>query len=378
MKNYILFISYLIFSVAGFSQNASTYFPAQTSYKWYYQSIPLDSLNNPNESLKFFEIDSFATVTTYEGKSSDMILSKKGAYDVIAYQPYTDTSYLSFEGTNGLEYFNPATLSAIAGTVDTSLGINFLNFFASLKGWQTYYKFASTINQSYQVYSKDTTVTINSTTLPLRFQLLGKRLSDQNLTTAVGNFNCKRFLLEWRLSYLVIVNPFPPVAFKIFGIEDTLWVAPDNWIVKSFVPSTNVDLSIISGPSFTIPGLSTEIVSPITNIDDEAPLVNNEFILYQNYPNPFSAKDRPASGGTTGTKIRWKSAADGWQTLKVYDLMGREIITLVNEFRPAGIYEYNFNILELQNSKQMASGIYYYQLKIDNSYFDTKKMILIK
>ncbi len=55
----------------------------------------------------------------------------------------------------------------------------------------------------------------------------------------------------------------------------------------------------------------------------------NEFVLYQNYPNPFNPS----------TKISWQVPVDGWQTLKIYDVLGNEVITLVNEYRPAGRYE---------------------------------------
>ena len=87
----------------------------------------------------------------------------------------------------------------------------------------------------------------------------------------------------------------------------------------------------------------------------------NTFNLFQNYPNPFN----PA------TKISWQSAKSGWQTLIVYDILGNEIAMLVNEERPAGNYEIEFN------STALASGIYLYRLQIDN-YTATKKMILLK
>ncbi len=151
------------------------------------------------------------------------------------------------------------------GNIDSTLGINFINFFNSLKGWYSYYRFASANNVEYQVFKKDTAVTINSISATLRFELIGKKLTDETITTAIGTFDCKKFVLEVRLSYLFL-NIFP---IKMFGVEDTLWFAPDNWKVKSYIPTTNVDLSYLGFPAFNIPGLETNITTPITNVEDE-------------------------------------------------------------------------------------------------------------
>lgn len=95
-------------------------------------------------------------------------------------------------------------------------------------------------------------------------------------------------------------------------------------------------------------------------------------ILNQNYPNPFN----PATtikytipnvilSGVEGSRV----------TLKVYDILGKEIAILVNEEQPAGIYEVEFNPALI--NRNLASGIYFYQLKA-GIFIDTKKMILIK
>ena len=86
-----------------------------------------------------------------------------------------------------------------------------------------------------------------------------------------------------------------------------------------------------------------------------------EFILYQNYPNPFNPT----------TSISWRSPVRGWQTLKVYDVLGNEVAILVNEERPAGSYESQFNAADL------TSGIYFYRLQVGN-FAETKKMTLLK
>lgn len=99
--------------------------------------------------------------------------------------------------------------------------------------------------------------------------------------------------------------------------------------------------------------IDVEITSPL------------EFSLSQNYPNPFNPS----------TKISWQSPVGSWQTLKVYDMLGNLVTTLVDEYKPAGSYEVEFK--STVGSHQLANGIYFYQLKADN-FVETKKMILLK
>ena len=91
------------------------------------------------------------------------------------------------------------------------------------------------------------------------------------------------------------------------------------------------------------------------------PIAVEKFQLHQNYPNPFNPS----------TKISWQSPVGSWQTLKIYDVLGNEVATLVDEYKPAGTYEVEWN------AGDFPSGVYFYQLKTEN-YLETKKMILIK
>lgn len=104
-------------------------------------------------------------------------------------------------------------------------------------------------------------------------------------------------------------------------------------------------------------------VLPTSNIENN--FITKDFQLYQNYPNPFNPV----------TVISWQSPVSSHQTLKVYDVLGNEITTLVDEYRDAGKYEIEFN--SRVDNKQLASGIYYYQLKVGD-FIQTKKMILTK
>ncbi|MGB5531376.1 MAG: T9SS type A sorting domain-containing protein, partial [Ignavibacteriaceae bacterium] len=94
--------------------------------------------------------------------------------------------------------------------------------------------------------------------------------------------------------------------------------------------------------------------------DEETPIAAN-FKLEQNYPNPFNPK----------TNIQYAISNRQFVTLKVYDVLGNEIASLVNEEKPAGEYEVEFDATGLP------SGIYFYQLKAGN-FVETKKMLLIK
>ena len=98
----------------------------------------------------------------------------------------------------------------------------------------------------------------------------------------------------------------------------------------------------------------------ITSLDQEISLSEN-FKLIQNYPNPFNPT----------TTISYQISQRGLVTLKVYDVLGKDVVTLVNNEKPAGNYEVEFDASELP------SGVYFYQLKA-GSFIKTNKMIYLK
>jgi Secretion system C-terminal sorting domain len=103
----------------------------------------------------------------------------------------------------------------------------------------------------------------------------------------------------------------------------------------------------------------------IINEDYDQP---NTFYLFQNYPNPFNPSTKIKFTIPTVETHRNVSLQT---TLKVYDVLGNEIATLVNEEKPAGSYEVEFS------AKGLPSGIYFYQLKAGR-FMETKKMVLIR
>ncbi len=108
----------------------------------------------------------------------------------------------------------------------------------------------------------------------------------------------------------------------------------------------------------------TSLIVGIKNENNDVP---NEFALLQNYPNPFNPE----------TIISYQLAENCKVSLNVYDILGNEVAILVNEEKPAGKYQVNFNARPTTNNKQLSSGVYFYRLQAGN-FVQTRKLILLK
>lgn len=117
----------------------------------------------------------------------------------------------------------------------------------------------------------------------------------------------------------------------------------DNWILKDIVGTTSIE-----------------------DVNE----IPTTFSLSQNYPNPFNPS----------TLIGYQLPEASHVSLKIYDELGREIATLVNEYQQTGNYNFQFSISNLpasRQSSQLSSGVYFYTLKA-GEFVETKKMILLK
>lgn len=105
---------------------------------------------------------------------------------------------------------------------------------------------------------------------------------------------------------------------------------------------------------------------------EEAYAVPSDFKLFQNYPNPFNPT----------TVISYQVPVGGLVTLKVYDILGKEIATLVNEQKSAGTHKIDFDAAGLAGRQGLASGVYLYRMHVygsgNNEFIQTKKMLLLK
>jgi Secretion system C-terminal sorting domain len=108
-------------------------------------------------------------------------------------------------------------------------------------------------------------------------------------------------------------------------------------------------------------GLCRRIASEVIGIQNISTEIPSAYSLSQNYPNPFNPS----------TVVRFSLPVVGLTTLKVYDMMGREVQTLVNERLQAGTYEATFD------GSQLSSGMYFYRLQT-NGFTETKRMNFIK
>ncbi len=168
------------------------------------------------------------------------------------------------------------------------------------------------------------------------------------------------------------------VSFFGFAVGDNGLIlettdAGETWAMDTDQLTTNDLLAVhISGgglewgPGLAVGKNRTALIYPIVVSVNEATVSVNNFYLYQNYPNPFNPT----------TKIKFTVPSVGtslmkFVQIKVYDVLGNEIATLVNEEKPAGNYEVEFN------STDLPSGIYFYQLKA-GSFIQTRKMVYLK
>ncbi|MFA7288926.1 MAG: T9SS type A sorting domain-containing protein, partial [Melioribacteraceae bacterium] len=113
--------------------------------------------------------------------------------------------------------------------------------------------------------------------------------------------------------------------------------------------------------SYGIDDVKLELVNdPGTSVEDNG-IIPSRYELSQNYPNPFNPT----------TKIVYNIPQEGVVTLKVFNMIGQEVASLVNEIKSAGSHQINFN------AKELASGMYIYRIQV-GSFTSAKKMLLIK
>jgi len=365
MKKFIYI--YLLFSSFGiiYAQQASDYFPEYPYAWWEYKITVLDSLSNEIDSLSYYRHDKVIDEAFFEGKLAKILQTKSGPAATINYQPYLDSIFLHFSGTDAYEYFKVGYIKILLAALDSVLNIpnfNFVEFFTSFEKWYSVYRFNQTLGDEYTIMEFDTSITIDNITLPLMLEVRGEILEDDSISTPVGGFMCKKFVRTIEVS--VVLTPLPlPIVIPIFLLEDYIWIAEDYWIVQGLIPPINIDLSglNLNLPSFYIPGLITRLHSAkVTSVEEELS-IPDEITLSQNYPNPFNPS----------TTIKFSLPSSGYASLKIYNTLGEQVAVLLDKELNTGSFEVEWNAIGLP------SGVYFYRLQA-GKFVETKKMTLMK
>jgi len=313
--------------------------------------------SDPNEAPKhYIDIDNYPEFISngYISQSFDSLVLQHG-YSFVMDQgilPWAimktfdslQTAFQNYQFHKAMLF--AADLGHYVGDMHMPLHIT-MNFNGQLTG-QTgvHSRYESTMIGNYStqiIYTGDSLIYINDvsdfvfSTLYSNYSYVDSVLKCDSLAKAfAGNTNSTAYYSKlWELSKGFTIKLFKDASYKLTCLIYTAWLNAGS-------PVSVEDENYIK--------------SPIT------------FNLYQNYPNPFNPStiikytiSNVTLSGVEGSRVQ----------LKIYDVLGNEISTLVDEEKPAGNYEIKFN------ASTLSSGIYFYKLQTSN-FTETKKMILLR
>ena len=176
----------------------------------------------------------------------------------------------------------------------------------------------------------------------------------------------------WENTYVLTIAPNGNI---LAGLSDSgVFISSDNgehWSdYSSGLPSQHVRAVAVNDLGYGFAGVSAQgvfrTINPITKIDRGENTIADEFELYQNFPNPFNPL----------TVINYQLPIDNWVTLKIYDILGHEVKTLVMQPQTAGHHTVRWDGRD-NSGKQVSSGIYIYRLK-SGELVKSRKMLLTR
>ncbi len=187
--------------------------------------------------------------------------------------------------------------------------------------------------------------------------VVDREILDGRVDVMVNTFNGKIYFMDGNLSHkqeeivVFTVDKNANALVEVYGENRT--IAVNNGVfIDSFSPL----------------GIHIYIYTPdIVNGVESSSSQPYNYALHQNYPNPFNPT----------TKINYTIPQQSKVTLKVYEFLGRKIETLVNVVKSPAEHTVEWNGTN-SNAQQVASGVYFYQLKTSSGYIYTRKMILAK
>ena len=263
--------------------------------------------------------------------------------NIIVTSGYVAFSSVLYQSTDGGVTWS---FKFYGGSSDSYIGYNKTQFINSTTGFllanggmsSMYYAYIYKTSNSGTSWAK-----INNSGLPLCRSIF---MLDEINGYTVGNDQ----------AYLGTAKPNAVYKTNDGGINWTQQVSSTTEKLND-VYFTDINNGVIVGDNGIVRRTST---GGVTGMDKEI-ITNVNFALHQNYPNPFNPI----------TTISYELPKAGKVSIKIFDLLGREITTLVDEYKNAGSYEVEFK------ANYLPSGVYFYQLKTGD-YIFTKKMVLLK
>jgi len=268
-----------------------------------------------------------------------------------------DSGIVSTLPVNDFNFYNNSFGYACGGRLDVA-GV----IWRTIDGGNNWSSFGLSADQIFDVFIFDSIKAIALSGDPEGFYPVGLlKTSDAGLSWNFSELTL--YGLSFALDFIDANNGWSASGYRFLRSTD----GGLSWFEEPTPDSINIyDLQFVDQNTGFACGENGTLLkySNITQINELGVNILN-YSLEQNFPNPFNPS----------TKIKWKTPVGDWNVLKVYDILGNEVTTLINEYKSAGVYEVDFNSSLIKNSS--SSGIYFYRLQVGD-FAKTKKMILIK
>jgi hypothetical protein len=189
--------------------------------------------------------------------------------------------------------------------------------------------------------------------------------NSSKFTGAINNSNTGKLVsltMDASSTWIVTKNSYLSIISNSAGISGTACTNITGNGNNVYYNSSNSANSYLGGKIYSLVNGGSLLPTGTSAVEEKNSL-STDYKLEQNYPNPFNPS----------TLISYQLPAGSFVTLKVYDLLGNEIATLVNEFQQAGIHHSKFSI----NKSELSSGVYFYRLQTGN-FVQVKRMIFLK
>lgn len=296
---------------------------------------------------------------------------------VVSYQSIKDTAEITVQIEQGTILLND--MESLSGwsfssenvdTINTILSISNSDFSQGTSSFRIDYKFTYNPNVNNWVYlNRDFPVYGIPDTILIDAKTDGQQ---HHISYLVTDENDELFRINTN-KYATAATFFDPI--KAYTLNAGALVAGSSLFFPMKIVQIGIKLGstrqagqVYSGTIF-LDNFRLHYPSGVTSVEDEQ-IILSEFRLYNNYPNPFN----PVTKIKFNLPVLGQDGILSYKTeLKIYDILGNEVTTLINEQKSPGIYEIEFD----STKYKLSSGVYFYQLKA-GEFTSTKKFVLMK